>query len=333
MKVLKINRLISTLLVSSYCYGEITPPMKSVAEEPRGFTWSSEFLYWTCVEDGLDYAVGGIDPNSTGGILVQGSIHSPEPRWDPGVRVGLGFDTKHDDWNVLFQFTWIENKYNESKAVQYGADNVLTTTWMFDPDDLVQPINHAHARWKIVMNQFDIELGRHYLLSDWFSFMPIIGAKGAWSDQKNEVVYTQGVLSTDVVTQLEMHEYIRGGGIRAGSKMKFHLSKQWSLSGSSAISLLMSRFSNSYRYSLPSSEGNPLLASFAEKIYGLKPVFEINLGFEWETFFDDHQSGLIMKAGWEQQVWMGFNQFFNGPQTANGDLSYQGLILKLAYIF
>ncbi len=57
-------------------------------------------------------------------------------------------------------------------------------------------------------------------------------------------------------------------------------------------------------------------------------MIEVGLGLTYMMFFHKDTSALTLSAGWEEQVWIGFNGGFPG-----GNLSLQGFTFKAGYEF
>lgn len=333
LKVKCMRIALLTLLTTSFCFGEITPPVKPPIKDPIGLNVSTDFLYWIAEVEGLDYAVGGVSPNGAT-TLKQGSVHSPHGRWDPGFRVGIEGVLPHDDWTLGGVFTWIKNKENASRITQAAGDNTLISTWTFDADDLFQSMNKVTGKWQIIMSQADIDLGRNFYISRFLTLHPSAGLKGAWGKQKTRFEYTETVLDSDFVTRLNMIEHFNGFGLKGQMIINFILAKHWAINSRLSFASLWSRFSTWNRYTLEDVEGSPVIANFKDKAWTLAPVLEMSLGIKWDMPFASDSAALSILAAYETQWWKGYNANYNLKQgSVNGDLSYQGLTLRFLFSF
>lgn len=64
----------------------------------QGFTIQATFLYWKATLDTLEYV------GQSNGVNILASTHAdfrePDFEYDPGVRVGLGYDFGQSNWDV-----------------------------------------------------------------------------------------------------------------------------------------------------------------------------------------------------------------------------------------
>ena len=91
-------------------YSSIRPDLKG----DKGISFSSDFLYWQTSQTGMWYGqVANFHttiPNPAGGNdYFFGDYKNPGYKFDPGVRVSLGFKPQ-DDWQIDFVWTHMNSK-------------------------------------------------------------------------------------------------------------------------------------------------------------------------------------------------------------------------------
>ena len=170
-----------------------------------GFNFNAEFLYWYARETNLSYAstipmvqYNAVDPTTdiTTGV---GKNHSLKTDWDPGFRVGIGFNSSCDGWDYNLTWTWMQNKRKDSVSVAdlgiegdsgtiftgIGAlgQNIVLNPWVNSAFNTISDsdFDKVVAKYDIRFNQVDLDLGRKYWLSRCFVMRPYIGLRGSWT--------------------------------------------------------------------------------------------------------------------------------------------------------
>lgn len=114
-----------------------------------GFYIAADFLYWRSENHGFSYAYELSDTvlsDNVGKVLRVGSD------WDPGFRVGIGWTTTHDFWDIFLNYTWFQN---DAKASKSSVDG-FAPLWPLTTDDLFGAVS---ANTDFVLNMGDLELG------------------------------------------------------------------------------------------------------------------------------------------------------------------------------
>jgi len=184
---------------------------------------SVDFLYWYANESNLPYAaigtaqeanieLAGLD------IISYVPITSAEylnASWDPGVRVGLGWNSSCDGWDSNITWTYLKNSQKQTtKVANFSNPDFLLPneeanypsngqkvvipgvlgTNSFAPQDGSAPLSYftsVEGKWKIQFNQIDWELGRKYWLSQCFSLRPYTALRGAWTKISFDILATR----------------------------------------------------------------------------------------------------------------------------------------------
>ena len=62
-----------------------------------------DFLYWHADQEGLDYAVTSSNPIVVNGSSLNGGhLKKPDFNWEPGFRLGMGYNIPYDQMGSLF---------------------------------------------------------------------------------------------------------------------------------------------------------------------------------------------------------------------------------------
>ena len=179
-----------------------------------GLSIDAEFLYWFARENNMPYAVEiesvGTTPSTTATSVFETTKNKQlETNWSPGFRVGLDWNTSHDGWDANLTWTWFENKKQGSTKADFTpfidmdeqpfsdapaiGSSGLVNAWInqsigwaasFPFSGLPSMSNitfdQVNAKWRLLFNQIDLELGRNSWIGKHFSLRPFAAIRGAW---------------------------------------------------------------------------------------------------------------------------------------------------------
>jgi hypothetical protein len=175
---------------------------------------------------------------------------------------------------------------------------------------------------------------------------PHFGLKSAWLTQSFSTNYNFNPTfnattepTTDGFYSQSVHQSQRswGLGIRAGLDPVWHFTRCWGMYGNLALSAMYTYYKDRLNDTLYNQAGT--VATQVQRVtashHTVTPVLEMGLGLTYMTWFYDESYMFDIRAGWEEQVWFGNNQFLNTDQThsSNGNLSFQGFTLKFGFHF
>jgi hypothetical protein len=186
----------------------------------NGFFVDAELLVWYARETNID--IGNSyqyinQPLSSldGAAVIQQNAYPAKhyylgTKWDPGFRVGFGWNTQHDGWDLYTNYTYYNNNSHKSvsKPVSYastaaavaqfaiGNEPSLIDPWASSLDNPATPIEvvggtiiptsfspvivtKLDGKWSFNLNQIDVELGRKYWVSRKVNLRPYLGVRTA----------------------------------------------------------------------------------------------------------------------------------------------------------
>lgn len=294
--------------------------------ESRNVDIFANALYWHASE-GIDWAFT---------ITIEQNLETVDFKtfsfgWDPGFRVGIGYNMEYDQWDIQAYYTWFST---EEKATTSGD---ITSPFLGSKVALYTSYQAAKIDWKIRFNIIDLDLGRSFLVSHFLSLRPFVGIKGGWIDQTIHTKW-QNPLILGVRNFLTASENIKnnfgGGGPKVGINGKWILGNSgnnyFSLFGDFAAAYMWGNWTIRDQFigilSTASIEvGSRNLGAFM--LQGL-------IGIRFDCNFDKDRSHFSMKIGYELEDW--FNQyqvFDNLTGGQNNDLILQGLTVDLRFDF
>ena len=311
-----------------------------------GLFVTGDFLYWYAKETNLNYAVEystnvlpaipSASSSTSSSIAFASHFFYLNANWKPGFRVGVGFNTSSDGWDIYANWT---NYHNEKKGSQttstfnsffpLNAGNVFLEDPWFDGPVF---FNLVSAKWNFHFNDVDLELGRRYWLSRYFTLRPFAGLRGAWTKttfrlhDEFDGTLTSTNSSTGTTTSLSpfivnerFNNRFWGIGLLGGLQPTWYFSNCFSLFGNVDVALLWGEYKWSKKTSLETiitimqtsaSTGFDvgLFPASKSKYFQLQPVIDIGLGLRYETTFCQNSYQFSLDAGWEHHHWFNLNQ-------------------------
>ncbi len=319
-------------------YFEITSSANAIVTNGTDVFITADFLYWSLREDGLGFAMSGFG-NATSDPS-KGGVHHIRSEFEPGFKVGLGGVFYRNHWDLYFQYTHLATdppKRREERPFR----SLLQPLWRIGvPNNEVNSafLIEAQAQWEHKFNVVDGELGYNHFISQFLTLRPFIGLKGARQIEHYRVRY---LLETspnlvDDIYRMKNDQNIWGFGIRGGLNTSWHLSKVVSIYGNFAITGLWSYY-DVERKDVQITEDKQILQIFNHEVnrfHTIIPVIEVGLGAKFETYFLDDDYHIALQVGWEEQVYMDFNQLIRfDEESSHGDLIMQGVTIKLRFDF
>jgi hypothetical protein len=309
-----------------------------------------EFLYWQANEDHLTYGnmVTGISKTNGATALDEEELNL-RFEWNPGFRVGLGYQFANaDDWDLNFIYTYMHNRAHGSKTADLNKAETVFASW--DPLFLGIVNIKGQAKWKLNYNVLDAVVGKAYLIGTRLSARPFLGLRGAMIRQHYSANYASFFNGQN--SNFKARSRFEGIGIRAGGDLFWHFTKHWGLCGDLSGALLYGQFnvSQSGLGNFPGKgDSFSIVPSGMKNRHFWKTVATIQaaIGFTWERFYHADKRRFALSLKYEINEWFKQNQFFTmrnyltagngggGDQVpilagsaTDGDLGFQGATLR-----
>lgn len=338
-------------------FREITPNAGPRVTNGADVFLTADFIYWTARQDGLAYAYTGADTTISSSLASsvpsKGTTYYPPRKFDPGFKVGVGLNLGHDGWDTYLEYTWFHSNHSNTQTSGSAAYQRLIPVFpvafeghissnAFD----VELLNYDSMKssWKLRFNNFDLELGRNFYISQYLTLRPHVGLKGNWYTQNYHVTGTSPFLGDTALNfgyDYGATDYAKGRfkqswwgvGIRAGMDTAWYFDKNWSIFGDWALSALWGRFNVSRKAQYGGDFGQTTSTVSTvlwneNSFHTVKGVAEFQLGLRFDYWFSDDDYHFGLSAAWEEQLWINQNQI-----ARPGDLGFQGFTLKARFDF
>lgn len=315
----------------------LNPSGRPQVRDGADLFFTADLLIWQAHENGLSTAVKAQSPQPAASALYRSSVKNMEFDWDPGFRLGLGWNTPHDGWDLGVNWTWFQTKAKQN--VNVNSDHILLST---DTYPLAQAgidgYRSLSSNWRLHLNLLDLNLGREFFVSKWMTLRPFVGLRSGWIFQNMNETYGE---ATPVVSQTGTYMKRKcnfwGIGPRAGLDTQWGLGYGFSLFGNASAALLYGFYeSTNYQTQVFSGSSNDAVSNTNSVRVG-RAITELSLGVRWDTMFGDDRCHFGIQAGWENLMFFGQNQFSHFIGTSNnagsyvsnqGDLTIQGWTLS-----
>ncbi len=297
-------------------------------QQDRNVDIFADVLYWKATET-VDWALVIAEEEDVERVSFK-TLSFP---WDPGFRVGFGYNMKHDQWDTQFYYTRFRTKTSQRAE---GGD--VASAFLGTKVSDVGTYTTGKISLNLNFNMFDWELGRAFFVSKDLSLRPFIGIKGGWINQMIHTHWQNPNFFFDLFplsASESLKNDFRGGGPRGGVNTKWILGNvsrcYFSIFGDFSASYMWGhwdvkdQFEDNFQDVVFVKVGNRNFGSFV--LQGL-------MGFKWEFNFDRESSHLAFKLGYEVQDWLDQYQVFDNLTGGHdNDLILQGLTFDVRFDF
>lgn len=340
-------------------------------------------FYWNAHQDGMEYAIrnnvsfpepnAAITPPAVDSDilalnnLVDAEYQNPNFKWDFGFKVGLGYCTTCDGWDIGVEWTWYRGKASEHIEAESSDNQTLMPLWSAFAPAVGGPLfaSDMQANWKLELNLIDIELGRNFWTSKYLAIRPFMGLRIAFIDQTFGIDTKGGSYSSPnqvtTLTQASVNNNVsisndyQGVGIRGGLDSTWNLGCGWAIYGNMAGSIVYGKFKidqDETNREAVSPHTKSKVAEIKDDFRASRAMLDLGLGLQWMGMFCECQYGIRVALGWEHHMFFDQNQMWrinrigdgsaselpnnlgeNVYQQRRGDLDTQGWTLTVDFSF
>ena len=327
------------------------------------FWITGSFIYWMASSDGFNVAqfpianaITGTATGTSNGTNTYGTINAAyptgvgfsnfiKPKYKPGFKVAIGWDTGFDDWEFMAEYTWYRANEKNSITASTGSE--------FFYDDL--PANTptvASMKWRDKMQLLDVGLGRCFYVGKRVTMGFSMGIRADWFTDKLTMNGTNAAGTQYFTSTTRTKSW--GLGPRIGLDSMWIIGGGFRVDGRAAGSLLFTRYTKlnyDSTTTVTSTGGSgagaavPVAFQTVDLDLGnsgccgsngkydvMRPNAELGLGFGWGTYCCDNEFHFDIAARYDMQVfwdqnmtrtvvenvnnatgWNPRDQFYHGP--------------------
>lgn len=293
---------------------------------------NADLLYWHPKVAGTDFAYSNRTPAAV--LPLRGKIKKIEFDWDCGLRLGIGKNFPHDEWDLYLSYTHFRS--SGSKTVNAGrVDSVIPLKGGIVTADSV---SHAKSQFDFDFDNIDFELGRHFSISSRLALRPFIGVKNTWIDLEQIVRYTGGDHLNANTAHVKDKSDFWGIGPRAGITTRWHLGDNFHIHGTADGALLYGFFDVEHREKL--SNDNTQRIDIEDNKHRFSPTVHMQFGLDWGRYINPKQNYINLSVSYEAQYWWSQNQMlrtyeFNAHrfESISEDMSLHGVTFSVQLHF
>jgi hypothetical protein len=316
-------------------------------------------LYWNAKIDGSQYgqliSLEGLpfDPVSPQLIANIKANNLPFKTWDAGFQVGVGYVFRErEQWHTRLSWTRFRTGTSGSAKTDGYPNEYIAPVWV--PFLVSSMADKASCRWNLHYDTLDLDLSRSFYVGKWLSLNPKLGLRGAWIKQqylaKFHGIFPFGADTLFGNTSFRSFQEFKGIGLKIGSDLKFYLCKHLSFLGNLSGAVLWGSQTLNERIKGFIIPGSPVLipetVNLKAQANRLRTNLEGNIGFQWQSYFDQEAYRLGISALYTFSYWlrqnMKTNELIIATQTSQtsankidntGDLQIQGLTFNVEFDF
>lgn len=283
---------------------------------------SAAGFYWNFHQDSMELSIdNGVTEADwqANEQFIDARYVMPKTSWDFGFKVGLGYNTTCDGWDLGVKWTHYNGSSHTHVNIQPDENRLLLSLWSYvddeGGDDTFADITDMIAKWRLNLDLVDLSLGRASWNSKRLSLHPYIGFRYAKIEQNLNIQskggeFTEG-FTPDVNNEVDVDNDFRGFGFRGGFDSVWNLGCGWGIYGDLALSLVYGRFS------IDHEEQNREAAAPFDKtkvleidrsFRAIRYMTDIGIGVQWASLVCDCKYGVAVRLGWEAHLFFDQNQ-------------------------
>lgn len=283
----------------------------------KGKDWNiqASFIYWFASEDNLDAGLyiketqlallfGGGNINNVSSELIKVPFS-----YNPGFRVGVGFNLCHDEWSLNFKYQRYYVEQSHELSVPQLTDFTALTEVIF-PAWIANGVlmydagyNEVKNKWHLGTDIVDIELDRQFNVGKCLSLRPYFGVRTGSINQKYNLIYNgsaissvPGLIAISNKSNNKTNSWILGP--KAGLDTTWRLTRSLNFIGCGALSLFYQHVRASIKNpgSYPTVNSDVIQVDFnANKVFHrVSGSFDGSLGFQTGDCFCNRYMSLAV---------------------------------------
>lgn len=246
--------------------------------------------------------------------------------WKPGFRVGIGYESDNC-WDVQANFTYFATA--KSTGISYDDDILLPE--FFNGFLSGNFFFSASLNWKLLMNMFDLEVGRRFIITPHLIIRPSIGLKGGLINQKIHSLWDAQIYTATEDVRNNFH----GVGPSFRIIGEWDVYKRLTLIGNFSTALIWGNWHINDIYQRPEALSGlvtpTIIASNIKNSMLGVPAFTCFLGLKWTR---EAMICTTIQIGYEMQWWVNQLRLPTFQQLpVHGDLTLQGGVFGICLDF
>lgn len=264
------------------------------------------------------------------GTIYVRKVNRLKTSWDPGVRVGIGWNSCCDGWDFYLNWTYFKNcekgsasgNVNDFIEMTQFNETLILNPWATSEDATEDNfmLRSASAKWRVRFNQIDLEIGRKYWLSPCFNLRPFAALRGAWTRTKFSISNSAGPVPQDnenggpnvIKRSNQFKNRLWGAGFLTGIQPTWYFCCNFALYSQLDVALLWGeqegKKSESTFRSIDEEEQGIRTRIDAsnhstDEFFQMSPILDVGIGLRWEESWCCDRYRTALDLGWEHHHW------------------------------
>jgi len=284
-----------------------------------GLAINTEYLYWMIKNNAAVVAI----KSSKNTINVHEKVERVKFKFEPGLRIGIGYNSLHDEWGIYSYWTYIHSNISKTlkETENYEINPVSIGTPIFGDSSA----KYSKGTWLLRYNRWDLEMGRYFYPGKYFSIRPNFGLLGLLIKQK----FTNASIDEENNNFGFCYKNnFWGIGLKGGVHIDCHLSHCFTLFNKITTALIWEKErvpTDEYE----TGEANEFSSNNYSKI---KPLLQIMLGFAYGKYFNKDKIFFNIYTAYETNYIWDKLSYSSAPED-NHDLEFSGVTLGMKFEF
>ncbi len=364
------------ILLSLCAIALLSETVLGVPQDCARMTLYGDFIYWKAAQEQMEYSAtgsvsleglitalrSGVDPMNSG-IAVNASLYEPKFNFNSGFRLGGLFQFPSSEWSLDLRWTRFHQNQRTKMGVPSTSQNPLDQPILVP---ITVPLSYllialdksgqephldtlAESHWNLDFDTIDLELGKHWDVSQCIKAKHFLGLEFAGIRQQQTITYSGFAIEGEPVSTHNIKKNtFHGVGPSLGVDGSWQFCRSLGLSVGASFALLYGNF-DVKEHAATDLDGDPQNSAVPpsylhlnyknRKSSRLRPKMDFMVGF---MYYLPEVCGVesAMEIAYEAQYW--WNQWQcptsveSGLLTGNaaqGDLMLYGLTVRLFSTF
>ncbi len=243
--------------------------------------------------------------------VINGTDVFSDLEYDWGFRIGLGYNTPSDNWDIYA--TWTRFDASSTTNMSRAAGEQLLPLLFSSNNTALNntSVNSIIDFWQCHLNWVDLNLARQFCIGKDVALTPVIGLRGIWTrfhtiDQYFSPSFAGGLATVDFQSPY------RGIGIRSALATLWNFGYGLGLYSNAGIAVT----AGSHKLKIKEGVGNPTSFNISgSDHYQIgKFMTDVDLGLQYDANIKDTVH-LLLAAGFEGHFFSNWYEFTNVSST------------------
>jgi hypothetical protein len=294
------------------------------------------FIYWHASQDYMDIAYVVAVPTASATTAVPATVAFQNVNYEPGFKIGFGFNTNYDGWVFRGEYTWLHQTVTTPAITAPVLPSGAAGTWSAPSWFTLANTGAAvSSSWKMHLDMVDAVFERPFYEGMMLTVTPYGGLRGLWVRQNFNIDFLN---AAGVVTSYcNNHSGNWSVGPTTGVGGHWLLGSGFRFEGNAGASILYTQFTKITHTEQDS--GLLSLKSGMTDLNVLRPIGQLAVGLGWGSYFCNNGFYLDISADyeflylWEQNVIREWAGLIQGNANAVADLQLHGLTATVRFDF